>query len=244
MTRFAEPEVIACPRCESLLLRQRLASFNNFGSVYWSDGFASFLGVSPVAALGCCGICEGLFWFDDVARLGVMPREPISLRWPGWKRCLAGLMSNRLIDSEAAWKAVPDAWHSAPYVESPRGRELWWALERGLASTQEREIYVRTRLWWAGNHPRRGSRAEQPMSDEQVGQNMAALLVLLRAQPDEKRDAVVEGELLRELGRFDQAITVLQDSAARGSDRAAIIVERAREGKTDVCVVERNDFSF
>ncbi len=82
------------------------------------------------------------------------------------------------------------------------------------------------------------------MSAPQTLENMSCLLALKRALPMDKRDWILEGELLREIGRFAEAIAVLEVQAADGSTRAGIIISKAKEGNALVCEVGRSRFSF
>ncbi|MBL8421314.1 MAG: hypothetical protein JNK92_11840 [Dechloromonas sp.] len=243
MTRFVEPAVLACPICESPVLKTRLASFNDFGAVYWSDNYASIVGLGSTGPIVCCPVCEGMFWTEDAKQLGIMPKYPESLKWSWLRRKLASDMES-VAAAESAWKSKPDSWDWAGNLQQPRGRELLWALEHVPGSNQEREIFIRTKLWWAGNAPLRGHKSGSPMTTDQEQQNMAALLKLKRGMPPEKRDLLLEGELLREMGCFEEAISILEAQVTIVGNRAAIPLAKAREKDPVVCEVGRSQFDF
>ena len=149
----------------------------------------------------------------------------------------------RIAQEEAAWNNKPESWDWASDLEQPRDRELLWALTHGVANTLEQEIYVRTKLWWAGNGPHRGYKRKSPMNEDEAQHNMTALLQLRRTMADDKRDLRLEGELLRELGRFLEAIQMLEGLAGDDS-RASIILEKVSAGDRIVCEVGRSEFSY
>ena len=87
----------------------------------------------------------------------------------------------------------------------------------------------------------RGSKVTNPMSPQETTDNMNALLSLIRAMPDSYVE--IEGELLRQLGRFDDAVSVLE-SLAKDSETAACILGLAHAGKVDVGVVHTTQGSL
>jgi hypothetical protein len=93
------------------------------------------------------------------------------------------------------------------FHREPALRDYAALLEQG-AGSQEKEHYTRLALWWAGNDARRrpDSRAQGPGFRERA--NMTALAELL----DEANacDRVVKAELMRELGRFEEARALLE----------------------------------
>ena len=79
------------------------------------------------------------------------------------------------------------------------------ALHTG-GSSLEKERYLRFRVWWAGNDPRRAAKARTPLSSKEVG-NLEALAGLLDTGDEESR--LTKAEIMRELGRYDEAIVLL-----------------------------------
>ncbi|MBS1189678.1 MAG: hypothetical protein H6R10_1470 [Rhodocyclaceae bacterium] len=243
MTRLANPAVLACPYRGHPVLQRRLASWRDFGTVFWSDGYASTLRLGTVDKLGRCPECAKLFWLDEAKELGVLPAGPRSLNWPWWRQLmyrLAGDPGGELSKLNA-WNALPPTWQRAMAIESPEANDLRQALAEGLGTTPERESYLRTRLWWAGNDKDRGHQGKVTMLPEEKQANKVALLALIQAQPSEKRNQITESELLRELGRFEEAIALLKDAVAGDVFPAQIIVEKALAGDVRVCEVSRTN---
>lgn len=239
MTRFADPAVLACPHCDEPMLQPRLASINNYGATTWSDGFTSTIGFGRSQDIAVCPSCEGIFWVEDATQIGIMHREPESTSWPTWKRALGHFNKEdaSTLANERAWKAVPDSWHWAGKIEGVRGRELVWALEHGLGDTPEREQRLRRKLWWAGNHPDRGSTVRNPMTAGQTHDNLESLLAMIRNAPDAPTMPLVEAELLRQLQRFDEALAIVDDPKRADDDLAKLIATNARIRNMKVCLV-------
>lgn len=238
MTRFAKPLLLETPCCQQRVMERRFASVNSFGlSTSWSDGYTDMPFVSETSRLAYCSGCNRVYWLDDAHELGVVPSfdEPPARR-QGWlpqflRRANSGV--NREREAQVEQRDLD----FVEYHENPRPADLLLVVLRTEWSSQERELYLRTRLWWIGNHGQRGRRITSPMNDEQARDNMLRLLAIHRAAPVSERGHEAIAELLRQLGRFDEAIAelaVLGDSGAR----AAIIRVAAERGDTQVQEVE------
>jgi hypothetical protein len=203
----------------------------------WSDGFGGQHWVAASAVdLTCCGCCNHLFWTIDVEPLGRLTERPESLDWPWQKRLMIylGIGFQNAREAETQWKSIKEKWHWAQYADSVKENTLLWAIENGAGTTPERELILRRRLWWANNHPRRGRKYLPPMSIEQERQNMTRLLELVRHLPEEKRQPFTEGELLRELGLFDESLTVFEREVAAGNQQVTALMRLARENNSSV----------
>ncbi|AXS80635.1 hypothetical protein [Dechloromonas sp. HYN0024] len=242
MTRLAAPAIIESPCCQSKLLQQRFASINTFGlATRWSDGYTDIFLAPEAGSLACCPACTGIFWVEDARELGRAPtREPESLHW-GWPRRLLAHMTGHyegLCAEEKTWQAFHDEELFITALERPRPAEILNAVQRGKATTPAREIYLRTRLWWIGNHRQRGRRIENPMTLEQTEDNMRSLLALHKASNDVDSIAVTVGELLRQLGRFDEAVAVLENVALE-PNLVAVMLRLAKQRKSEICAIEQ-----
>lgn len=226
MTRFAEPLLLATPCCQEKVMQRRFASINSFGiSSRWSDGYTTVPLVSETSRLAYCPGCNKTYWLEDATKLGVVPpvdKKPTSSS--GWlRRVFSKGCDNPEQESVAQvdWQGLfPPHYH-----KSPRPADLLLAVLREEWSNAEREIYLRTRLWWLGNHGQRGWRTVSPMNDAQAEANMLRLLVLHQATPASDQDVEVIAELLRQMGRFDEAITALK--GCRHASATAVAIEDA-----------------
>jgi len=84
-------------------------------------------------------------------------------------------------------------------------REYFALLEHGL-STVHKERYVRFHARWAANDSRRGRSESIPLSHAET-LNLEALALLL--DESDVKDLLSKAELMRELGRFDEATAML-----------------------------------
>jgi len=223
--RELPPLLIACPHCQHpSLIRIRRSSSSSAG--LWTDGYAS-AEVFDSCGVSICPSCNEVF---------------------------AETLAERL--------ATPENNHgivAKPAIEIDAQR-LFDALERGIAESPSQEIKLRTRIWWAGNHFKRGLERSTtnlrlivrgfgdiedpnilepwPAIPEYIRiENMKALLPLLESQPNEVRHVVPEAELLRDLGRFDEAIVRVEQAYSGGAAAAVIVHDKAKEGNSEVCVV-------
>ncbi|MFZ4578486.1 MAG: hypothetical protein ACOYOB_08845, partial [Myxococcota bacterium] len=104
-------------------------------------------------------------------------------------------------------------------------------LDKG-STVPEKELYVRLRAWWAGNDARRTEAGGAPMSPGELS-NLAALALMLNESDDS--DRVMKAEAMRELGRFDHALSLL---AKPLDDQLAHVVKLVRSlaEANDPCV--------
>lgn len=248
MTSFAQPLVIQCPKCRSSLYRRRLQSFNDFGAMGWSDGYTSIFGLNSVSNLGRCGHCRKVFWLDDADELGILPKEspPISAFSRIYHRLTGD--SSGVLERERIWNETPWEWKSAKPAETPDFFDLKTALGDIDSLSPEREVWVRRALWFRGNDHHRLNREGKPhrdqprMSEDEVRQNMQALLALVEQGLDSP--LMEKGELLRELGRFDEAVTALSSIDGDFRAQAELIAGFARSGDSVVREVWRSQYDF
>lgn len=219
-------------------MQQRFASVNSFGlSSRWSDGYTSMPFVSEASRLAYCPGCNKTYWLEDATNLGVVPSfEAAPVRRPGW-------LPEFLRKSSSDSKQEPVAQFEqrdldyVDYHQHPRPADVLLAVLRQEWSDFERELYLRTRLWWLGNHSQRGQRMVSPMSGEQSFDNMIRLLALHQAAADLDQHAEVIAELLRQMGQFDEAIAALRGLRDK-SVKAAMIADAAERGESLVFEVE------
>lgn len=238
MTRLARPLLLETPCCVEMVMQQRFASLNSFGvSSRWSDGYVSMPFSSEVARLGYCPTCNQTYWLEDAKVLGVVPSgDSKTKQRASW---FAGLFGNKALE-DASEKVAPVELLDLDFVDyhqQPRPADLLIAVLREEWETTEREIYLRTRLWWIGNHRQRGQLKASPMTDEQALENMLRLLSLHQAAADLDQNAEAIAELLRQMGRFDEAIAVLGGHRDK-STKAAMIEDAAARGESHVFEVE------
>lgn len=218
-------------------MKQRFASFNSFGlSSRWSDGYVSMPFVSEIAALAYCPGCNKTYWLEDATELGLVPPRTEAGVQPNW----FSRFFHKKTDVRSLEKVADIDLLQLDYVDyhkQPRPADLLLAVLREEWSNTEREAYMRTRLWWIGNHQERGRRLQSPMTNEQANDNMRRLLALHQSAAGLDQNAEVISELLRQMRRFDEAIAVLGGHRDK-STRAAMIEDAAARGESHVFEVE------
>lgn len=141
----------------------------------------------------------GRFWTDGWRSTPMLPLLPWLVECP---HCHALLWLDELPSTgEAEWD-VPE---TAPCACEPMPGRIQELVD-GANLTREQELHARRCLWWAGNHLRRDNPDSAPLSDKERV-NLVALLPLFDGRTGEGR--ISRGEVLRELGDFEQATRIL-----------------------------------
>lgn len=223
MTRFSEPILYRCPECSGYFTRSFLASLHFYGDVpEWSDGRPGQWWAGLVSPVGRCPACSRVVWLGDAKELMEAPRAPDPLSNLGrrWRK-LTGDRDGRL-QAERDWDALPVEIKQAPsfgHLQGPRDMQQALDTARNLPPT--RELYLRLRLWWASNDhlvrdPTKPAIARS-VPVEAARANSERLLDLLQDDPDSVMTRV---ELLRQLGRFDDALAVIPTVPVKDRGRA------------------------
>lgn len=196
-------EVVRCPLCGHLGQYHTINSGNTFGARYYTDGRRVAPMLLEAPAVLVCPECSGAFWLSQAEAVGTY--DPYG--------------------SDA--ENVDPAWTAArPLAEPDEGTYFGW-LDRLLASSPDRERDLRVFAWWRGNDRHRET---QPTDERDPAApvlareaNLRALLRLLTS--GDAPDVLMQAEILRELGEFDQALGVL---SAPLPDEFEVAVRRIR----------------
>jgi hypothetical protein len=240
MTSFSSPSVHPCPGCDAFFLRRRLRSANSFGVQDWSDQKPTWTWRQE--PLVRCNACAALFWLDDIEPVGIMPKMPrpigqFTRAWLRWRDDPQGLLQD-----EAEWSQAPASWGRAQYIVSVNFEDVVHVLARSKGVTRNRLLWLRKRIWWGLNDRYRSRHDGSPLPDVPTWPlpaertNMEAILDMLRDAKVEPWNMIQQGELLRLLGRFDEAITILKAVPPDGhSEVRAVKIERlAKRGDMQV----------
>lgn len=249
MTRFADPDVYACPACEAYFTRTGFKSISFFGAARdWSDGVPTMWWSRRLRPLVRCRSCAALFWIHDLNPVGVRGRRPEPLgRFERWWAERRGDPHGRL-QEEQRWQQAPKGWETAQEVDTASFEDLAYVLGNSAGVSPERLLWLRTHIWWELNDRHRirddGTHIPNvphwPEPDERA--NMEAMLELLDASEMTPGDQVQKGEVLRLLGRFGEAVAVLKAVPADGHNECrAVMIERlARQGDLQVRLLTRD----
>jgi len=159
------------------------------------------------------------FWTDGKRDAPMLPEEPWlvkcqhcgALVWIDEQQEV-GIVDGRLLRQDSFKDALP-------YV-APSPDDYFAFLLKGV-SDSEMEQYVRLRAWWAGNDARRDGEAVTPLSDYEIA-NLDAYAALL--DESDENDRIIKAEIMRELGKYDDAIALLSTSFREQLAFAAAII--------------------
>ena len=191
------PEVIiSCPDCKALSSFSTMASGSTFGSTLWSDGYRhSPMLVSPTPVIQC----------NDCSR--------VFLKWKAEEVGQYSRLSRGIRLDDPDKKKTPAEWKKAPQIKAPKEDDFYKAIDEGLSENKQEEKNLRVTAWWQSNDCCRGGfsligKKENFAAPEEREKNMEKLLGLLdKTNPN---DQIMAAEILRQLGRFDEALEVLK----------------------------------
>lgn len=240
MTSFQTPTVHECPGCASFFLRRRLRSANSFGAQDWSDGKPTMWWLQE--PLVRCKACAALFWLDDVEPLAIMPPKPNEIgrftqAWLRWRGDPKGKLQGH-----EEWSKAMESWGHAQHIGSANFDDVTYVLARSKGASEDRLLWLRSRIWWGLNDRYRSRFDGTPLPDLPTWplaverSNMEAILDMLRDGEVKPWRMIQQGELLRLLGRFDEAVGVLRAVRPDGfSELRALKIEKlAFSGDTQV----------
>lgn len=180
--------VIECPHCKTLLAVSSITSGNTFGSKLWSDGRQDSPMMPRNPRLTKCHNCSGFFWVGDAKVIGEIDLE----------------------DRYHNRAALNPIWVSAPYVCEMTELEYYEAIKAGLAANQEREIELRIHAWWCENDADRSEKERSQQTEifnPKKTENLTRLFEIIEDQSGMWQ--LVKSDVARQLGRFDEAIDLL-----------------------------------
>lgn len=126
-----------------------------------------------------------------------------------------------------------EEYEDAPYFEELTAAGYFEILKRDLTD-KAKVRYLRLRAWWFGNDERRESQEKIPLSEDEVS-NLQALAELL--DEADSSDRLKKAEIMRELGRFEEASHLLAGDFEEGYSQAVSLIGALVE-KKDTFVAE------
>lgn len=215
--------IVKCPSCacESNLETDRrpLAGVRR----EWSDGLWDFQKPAH-CRLARCPHCDFIFWIHRAERK--KGESPIRLQMLGFGNIR---------------EVLNEAYESHPLLLAARNEEVLDALNNDLPI--EDVSYLWRELWRRCNHPDRGIDIDfgQPISEQLRESIRRTVLAQEEAKPSDDRDILIEAELLRELGRFDEALARMEMAVCAGAPRALVLQAQTVAGNRKVCIVREDD---
>lgn len=163
------------------------------------------------------------FWTDGKRLAPLMPDDSWLRRHPESGE-LFWTDECEEVATEVPW-GDSNEFPGVPFANEPSLQDLQQLLASGEASTEEKERYVRMRLWWATNDPVRHGEADILKDRE----NLQKLLPLLDESNANQR--LTAAEICRELGDFDHAAQLLEFAFPRPYQPAAQLIKTLAQQK-------------
>lgn len=232
MTRYSAPIIHQCPACAGHFKRHALTSMHFHADVPdWSDGKNGQWWASASGSVGRCPVCSTSVWIEDAVEVMHLPRHTPMMG--GFDRLWHRLIGDRhgRLREVLEWEALPVALRNAESLRwLSEADDFIATLLEVTPQSRERELHLRVRLWWALNdrirHDGRGTpNASHSLMQRSIARpNMLRILELIEDNPTAQ---VTRGELLRQLGRFAEAVAVLKAVVPDGrSEARAMTIER------------------
>jgi hypothetical protein len=181
--------VYRCPHCGGLFPVLTYLSGNSFLSTFYTDGKLEGPMLPDVPEQGKCRNCKGIITIDETARVGQHLFDPKETEWEEGE------------DTPENRRAVLEAMPLLPMTGTDYIRLIEETNPQGDVL-----IDLRMKAMWAFNDNQRRKK-KQPQPTGKRRRNMEALLELVGDATD--HDRLTSANLLRSLGRFDEARELL-----------------------------------
>ncbi len=204
-------EIIECLKCRALARVPSLLSGNTIGARWWTDGKMEAMMLPQYPEITRCGACAAFYWVSDARRIGEIDYNDDSKR-----------------------RQIPEEWGEAEKIEELSEDEYLQAIAGGLGKPRKRELYLRTRAWWAGNDAFRTPETDKPGQpapprSPAATANLERLFKLLRTKDITER--LLKAEVARELGRFDEALEILRSEFPSQYQRVVTLMQELSQAK-------------
>lgn len=164
-------------------------------------------------------------WTDGKLQAYMLPDRPLLVMCP---HCHVPLWIDELekLGVVGPWGDEEGQFKDARRYETPSLDDYFALLAIGVGEPKK-ERCVRVRAWWAGNDKRRAPGAsEMPITSREAANILALALTL---DESDARDLLMKAEAMRELGRFDDTLSLLAKSADAGTAQAVEIIRSLSE---------------
>jgi hypothetical protein len=165
-----------------------------------------------------------VFWTDGKSEAPMLPDQPWLIKCP---HCHALLWIDELeeLGQVEDWGDEDNKFKDTNEFDNPIIEDYFALLLQGVVAP-EKERYVRLRAWWSGNDERRNKISYIPMTSLEKA-NLTAFVQIL--DESDATDLVMKAEAMRELGRFDEALSLLVKSVSEDTEQAVKIISDLSE---------------
>lgn len=177
------PKIIyKCPECGNYIHKDSLLSGNNFGARLFSDGKSIAPMLPEYPEITKCKECNIILWLNVSNEAGTYGFEGTTQ--PEWE-----------CSDKADFLTIDDHFE---------------AIEEGLASNKDDELYIRRRIWWTYNDRiRNGKNIFESENDElRWKDNLYKFLDLLDTTNINHK--IMTAEIYRNLGEFNNCISIIE----------------------------------
>ncbi|MFZ1947209.1 MAG: hypothetical protein WAW06_06650 [bacterium] len=207
-------KVIACPMCGMLARLWTIRSGNTLDAMVWTDRKMEAPMFPGPPEITRCRRCGGFFWITDAKVVGEIPEG-------------------------SDGKSIPVEWRRSGEVDRLGESDCLEALRLSVARTRYQQMRLRILAWHAGNDRYRTRASQLQAGLEQAGRspeavaNLECLIQMLGgSDPD---SVLIRAEALRELGRFAEALHLLDtELPPKYAGSAAVVRYLAQRGDTVV----------
>lgn len=207
-----------CPSCEKYITEGSLTSGNTFGAVFWSDGKIEADMLPPPEIIAKCPFCKIFLWLNDHPIIGTYD-------WFNGEE-----------------HKIPDEWKDSKSIQQLTIENYSNAIEdRVFSENIEREVYLRTQLWWLLNDLIRDKDNRQvdifKKNKLLFKKNLICLYDLLDGNED---DVILQkAEIARELGDFTRCVNILHNVSKDKENIRKEIVLFAQQKSQIVQIINR-----
>ncbi len=213
-----------CLHCQGLLKQRNIRGRHGLRRPVWSDEALGAPMFPEASSLVACAHCRAVVWGPELEKVD-------SYASP--------MRYSQFFDTENKYEKEREEirlkeilYEEVPFFEAPTEEQLFSYIN-STSLPSNKELQVRGIAWRTGNDKRRTGTCDIPFSARETD-NLARLVDLLNHHLD--HEPVIRAEALRELGRMDEAKSLIETCTTPSAqdEVAQFILERILEGDTYV----------
>ena len=215
--------IYECATCLGLFRYRTIASGNNFGARYWTDGEIKAPMLPNKPQLLGCPHCKTPTWLKDLNAVD----EYMTWFPPNFTDDPVQTIKEDL--ERQLRKQKREKFENLPELRTLKEQEYWDYLNSNKLSVEE-EVYLRKLAWRLANDKRRDGENIPISHDENL--NLRRLLELM-SDPESSH---LKTEIYRELGEFDESEIQPNQNQLNASEEMTVFIRRLLDDKN--CFVQ------